>query len=123
MAAASFIPDAENELSCPICFELFVDPNTPKNLPVCGHVCCEVCLEKMVAGKCDRTCPNAEKSSLYLKVVLLHFQPTSDYVPLLKNTKKLEIILFLALLKSQECLYALSTRMKRCITTALLVIS
>ncbi len=50
----------ERDFSCPICMELFVDPNTPKNLP-CGHVCCEVCLLNMVAMAIAKTCPECRK--------------------------------------------------------------
>ena len=59
--AASFIRAAEDDLSCPVCFELFVDPHTPKILPSCGHVCCEVCLNKMTAGMCDKKCPECRR--------------------------------------------------------------
>ncbi|XP_072046118.1 uncharacterized protein [Amphiura filiformis] len=58
---AAFAEAAEDELSCPVCFELFVDPNTPKILPACGHVCCEVCLKKMVAEQMAQTCPECRK--------------------------------------------------------------
>ena len=56
--AASFIRAADDELSCPVCFEPFVDPHTPKNLP-CGHVYCVLCLQEMVNG--SKTCPECRK--------------------------------------------------------------
>ena len=48
MAAAAFIKAAEDELSCPVCLELFVGPHVPKDLPGCDHIVCKVCLKKMV---------------------------------------------------------------------------
>ena len=60
--AASLIRALDDELSCPVCFEPFVDPNTPKNLPGCGHVLCEVCLNDMAAGKSRNIeCPECRK--------------------------------------------------------------
>ena len=55
--SASYLARAEDDLSCPLCLELFVDPNTPKQL-TCPHVYCQVCLEKMVEGGLHVvTCP------------------------------------------------------------------
>ncbi|XP_072022579.1 uncharacterized protein [Amphiura filiformis] len=55
--AASYITSAEEELSCPLCVELFVDANTPKQLD-CPHVYCQKCLIKMVkGGLCVISCP------------------------------------------------------------------
>ena len=56
--AASFIRAADDELSCPVCFEPLVDPHTPKNLP-CGHVYCVLCLQEMVNG--SKTCPECRE--------------------------------------------------------------
>ena len=53
----SYLARAEEDLSCPLCLELFVDPHTPKQLE-CPHVYCQVCLEKMVEGGLQVvTCP------------------------------------------------------------------
>ena len=48
MATAAFIKAAEDELSCPVCLELFVGQHVPKDLPGCDHIVCKVCLKKMV---------------------------------------------------------------------------
>ena len=46
----------EEELTCCVCYELFVDPHTPKELN-CPHVICELCLKKLVKeGNID--CPS-----------------------------------------------------------------
>ncbi|XP_072036146.1 uncharacterized protein [Amphiura filiformis] len=47
--ASSYLENAEADLSCPLCLELFVDPNTPKQLD-CPHVYCQKCLTEMVKG-------------------------------------------------------------------------
>ena len=47
MAASASVIDMEDDLSCPVCKELFVDPHTPRTLPKCGHVCCEICLNQL----------------------------------------------------------------------------
>ena len=49
MAMPSFSALAQNDLSCPVCFELLKDPNTPKELE-CSHVCCSLCIQKMIEG-------------------------------------------------------------------------
>ena len=55
--AESFSALATDDLSCPVCFELLRDPNTPKLLD-CPHVCCAVCIRKMVEdGKENVECP------------------------------------------------------------------
>ena len=46
--AHSYESSIEEELTCSICYELFVDPNTPKELN-CPHVVCELCVEKIIA--------------------------------------------------------------------------
>ena len=50
MATPSFSLEAEEDLTCPVCFELLKDPNTPKLLD-CPHVCCAVCIEKLIEGE------------------------------------------------------------------------
>ena len=47
--SALYLARVEEDVSCPLCLELFVDPNTPKQL-TCPHVYCQICLEKMVEG-------------------------------------------------------------------------
>ena len=47
MAAAAYAASMEEELTCSVCFEVFVDPNTPKELD-CSHVICEVCVKSMI---------------------------------------------------------------------------
>ena len=55
--ARSFSVRAKDDLSCPVCFELLRDPNTPKLLD-CPHVCCAVCIRKMIEdGKENVECP------------------------------------------------------------------
>ncbi|XP_072036174.1 uncharacterized protein [Amphiura filiformis] len=55
--ATAYLENAEADLSCPLCLELFVDPNTPKQLD-CPHVYCQKCLTEMVKGDvCVITCP------------------------------------------------------------------
>ena len=49
MATSSFSIVAQDDLSCPVCFELLRDPNTPKLLD-CPHVCCAMCIQKMIKG-------------------------------------------------------------------------
>ncbi|XP_072034378.1 uncharacterized protein [Amphiura filiformis] len=53
---SSFLEDAEEELSCLICFELHMDPHTPKNLD-CGHVCCAICLQDLLGKDPNVHCP------------------------------------------------------------------
>ena len=50
MATPFFSLVAEDDLICPVCFELLKDPNTPKNLD-CPHVCCAVCIQKLIEGE------------------------------------------------------------------------
>ena len=50
MATPSFSLVAEEDLTCPVCFELLKDPNTPKLLD-CPHVCCAVCIQKLIEGE------------------------------------------------------------------------
>lgn len=58
-AAESF----EEDLTCPLCFELFVDPYIPKDLE-CPHVVCQMCLKEMVKGmKRNITCPECRRKS------------------------------------------------------------
>ena len=53
--AHSYVASIEDSLSCCVCFELFVDPHTPKDLN-CPHVICAVCLKRLVkVGAID--CP------------------------------------------------------------------
>lgn len=47
--AATYEDSVEEDLSCPLCFELFVDPHTPKELD-CPHINCLVCLEQIING-------------------------------------------------------------------------
>lgn len=55
--AETFARAVVPELSCPVCLELFVAPHIPKDLPVCGHICCEVCLKNLVRGGNQLLCP------------------------------------------------------------------
>ena len=65
--AEAFVTAAEDELSCPICLELFVEPNVPKDLPGCDHVVCEVCLKKIEKTVIGRrrviNCPECRKDT------------------------------------------------------------
>ena len=49
MATASFSTVEKYDLFCPVCFELFTDPHTPKLLD-CPHMCCAVCIQKLIEG-------------------------------------------------------------------------
>ncbi|XP_072022578.1 uncharacterized protein [Amphiura filiformis] len=61
--AAAYLENAEAGLSCPLCLELFVDPNTPKQLD-CPHVYCQKCLTKMVKGGLRViTCPECRRET------------------------------------------------------------
>ena len=44
--AHSYLASMEEELICCVCFELFVDPHTPKDLS-CPHVICVLCLDQL----------------------------------------------------------------------------
>ena len=50
MAMPSFSDLAQDDLSCPVCFELLKHPHTPKELD-CSHVCCALCVQKMIEGR------------------------------------------------------------------------
>ena len=53
----------EEDLTCPLCFELFVDPHIPKDLD-CPHVVCQMCLKDMVKGmKRNITCPECRRKT------------------------------------------------------------
>ncbi|XP_072045122.1 E3 ubiquitin-protein ligase TRIM22-like [Amphiura filiformis] len=53
----------EEDLTCPLCFELFVDPHIPKDLD-CPHVVCQMCLKDMVKGmKRIITCPECRRKT------------------------------------------------------------
>ena len=45
--AHSYVTSMADGLSCCVCFELFVDPHTPKDLN-CPHMICQVCLKRHV---------------------------------------------------------------------------
>ena len=55
--AETFARAVAPELSCPVCLELFIAPHIPKDLPECGHICCEVCLRNLVRGDNQFNCP------------------------------------------------------------------
>ncbi|XP_072020178.1 tripartite motif containing 13-like [Amphiura filiformis] len=68
MASTSgFAETVERSVTCPICFEFFVDPHVPKDLE-CPHTCCQVCLQNIVTLNPDQpiTCPMrcAKKTSV-----------------------------------------------------------
>ena len=46
----SYVACIKDGLSCCVCFELCVDPHTPKDLN-CPHVICEVCLKRLMKGR------------------------------------------------------------------------
>ncbi|XP_072022278.1 uncharacterized protein [Amphiura filiformis] len=46
---ATYEESVEEDLTCPLCFELFVDPHTPKQLD-CPHIECQICLELITDG-------------------------------------------------------------------------
>ena len=48
--AHSYVASIDDGLSCCVCFELFVDPHTPKDLN-CPHVICQVCLKRLMKGR------------------------------------------------------------------------
>ncbi|XP_031551428.1 uncharacterized protein LOC116288743 [Actinia tenebrosa] len=56
------IPVHEDDLSCPVCYDELDDP---KSLPVCAHIICKVCLEKMAANSDDQfiECPICKMKS------------------------------------------------------------
>ena len=51
--ATPFSEIAKEELSCPLCYELFLEPHNPKDLN-CPHVCCQICLKRLVILSEDR---------------------------------------------------------------------
>ncbi|XP_072015965.1 uncharacterized protein [Amphiura filiformis] len=60
--AGSFSDVAQEDLTCPLCYELFVDPHVPKILD-CSHVCCQVCLKRLVkGGKSTIYCPECRQT-------------------------------------------------------------
>ena len=62
--AAKFVSAAEAELACPVCFQFFVTPHEPKNLPKCSHIVCQICLQKMTEGGLKKIkCPQCNKIS------------------------------------------------------------
>ena len=62
--ASKFASAAEDELACPVCFQFYTPPHEPKNLPKCSHILCEVCLQKMTAGRLKTIkCPQCNKVS------------------------------------------------------------
>ena len=62
--AAKFASAAEAELACPVCFQFYVTPHEPKNLPKCSHILCHLCLKKMTEGGLKTVkCPQCNKVS------------------------------------------------------------
>ncbi len=60
----SFATAAADDLTCPICFHMYVTPHEPKNLPKCSHMCCSLCLKKMTEGGLKIVkCPQCNKVS------------------------------------------------------------
>lgn len=60
--AGTFSDVAQEDLTCPLCYELFVDPHIPKILD-CSHVCCQVCLKRLVkGGKSTIYCPECRQT-------------------------------------------------------------
>ena len=41
--------DDDKDLKCPVCHNYFVPPHLPKELPMCPHVVCEVCIPQLIA--------------------------------------------------------------------------
>ena len=61
--ASSYFQSAEEDLICPLCLELFVDPHIPKLLN-CPHVYCQPCLVTMLAGgKQTISCPECRNNT------------------------------------------------------------
>ena len=55
---------AEAELACPVCFQFYVTPHEPKNLPKCSHILRQLCLKKMTEGGLKTVkCPQCNKVS------------------------------------------------------------
>ena len=62
--AAKFVSAAEAELACPVCYQFFVTPHEPKNLPTCSHILCQICLQKITEGGLKKIkCPQCNKIS------------------------------------------------------------
>ena len=62
--AAKFTSEAEADLTCPVCFQCFVKPHEPKNLPKCSHIFCLLCLKKMTEkGQKEIACPQCKTVS------------------------------------------------------------
>ena len=53
--AHAYVTSVEDELTCCVCFELFVDPHSTREL-ICPHVICELCLKKLMKEGCVE-CP------------------------------------------------------------------
>ncbi|XP_072023985.1 uncharacterized protein [Amphiura filiformis] len=65
--ATSYFESAEEDLTCPLCFELFINPHVPIDLN-CPHVICSTCLGKMIQGGARTrpriiTCPECRKKT------------------------------------------------------------
>ncbi len=61
--AAAYAENAEEDLTCPLCFELFADPHIPIDLN-CPHVICTTCLTKMIqGGPRIISCPECRKKT------------------------------------------------------------
>ena len=60
IAMESFARTIEEELTCPICLDIFVEP---KILPGCAHVCCEDCIRQMLkeSKTASIDCPECRK--------------------------------------------------------------
>ena len=57
--AAKEVKKATENLSCPVCFQVY---RNPKYLP-CYHSYCEECLEKLRTAECKITCPECRKEA------------------------------------------------------------
>ena len=59
---SSFLRKTEEDLQCPVCFEIFVEPWIPKMLGGCIHVVCLVCLGSINSeGKDTLKCPECRQ--------------------------------------------------------------
>ena len=58
--AAKEVKKATENLSCPVCFQVY---KNPKYLP-CYHSYCEECLEKMCTAECKIMCPECRKEAI-----------------------------------------------------------
>ena len=60
----TFTSAAESELICSVCFQFYVTPHEPKNLPKCSHILCQVCLQRMTEGGLKTIkCPQCNRIS------------------------------------------------------------